>query len=151
MRSWATRMNQISCHWEKLVPSKTSTCLEGFQYKLAHMFTIMRWSVTCTIQVPKSRSHIGVKVKIKIWSVNSNHLVIIYWWIEKQMVIIWYHDYGCETFILGLYMQARLWWWQYRDFVQSIIISYIHGRILIKLHRNLNPFDKLCQAHEPSL
>jgi hypothetical protein len=30
-------------------------------------------------------------------------------------------------------------------------ISYTHGGILTKLHRNVNHYEKLCRAHEPGL
>jgi hypothetical protein len=58
MWSCAAHMNQISRskvkvtlrgHWITLARSKTSTCIEGFQYNLAKMFTILRRSVVCKI------------------------------------------------------------------------------------------------------
>jgi hypothetical protein len=43
---------------KRLVRSKTYTCIEGFQYNVAEMFTFVRLSVACKIQVPV------VKVKV---------------------------------------------------------------------------------------
>jgi hypothetical protein len=44
---------------KKACQSKTSACIKGLQFNLAQMFTIVRQSVVCKIQVPV------VKVKHK--------------------------------------------------------------------------------------
>jgi hypothetical protein len=51
-----------------LVRSKTSTCIEGFQYYLAQMFTIVRRSVARKIQVPAAK----VKVTHRGQSLDKN-------------------------------------------------------------------------------
>jgi hypothetical protein len=73
MRSFDTHTNQVSRSKVKVTLEviekllcKTFTCKEGFQYNLAQMFTIMRRVLRAKFGSLWSRSHIGVKVEIKI-------------------------------------------------------------------------------------
>jgi hypothetical protein len=84
VKSRVTRMNLASRskvkvtlggHRKMLVRSKISTCIEGIQYNLAQMFTIVRQSVACKIYVP------AAKVKVTHRGLS--------------------HDYWCETCNLG--------------------------------------------------
>jgi hypothetical protein len=61
-------------HWKMLVRSETSTCIKGFQYNLAHMFTILRQSVECKIKVPAAKvkvTHRGQSSDKKITRDNN--------------------------------------------------------------------------------
>lgn len=73
MRRSALHMNQVSrskvkvtvrAHRKTLVWSKTSTCIEGFQYNLAQMFIIVRLSAVHKIQVPATKVKVTHPVHI---------------------------------------------------------------------------------------
>jgi hypothetical protein len=101
MRSIVARMNQVkrSKSLKNVCPEKifTSTCIKGFQYNVAQMFTIVRRSVACKssmFKVQRSMSQIGVKIQITIWKCAFgpfSHHLLRDWNSNGQ-----YHDYGCE-------------------------------------------------------
>jgi hypothetical protein len=69
LRSRVAHMNQVSRSKvkvtevieETLVRRKTSTCIEGFQYNLAQMFTIVKRSVTCKIMVLAAKRKVSYR------------------------------------------------------------------------------------------